>query len=376
MAEDNYNAFDYYNAEPPKEGATLPPEFTASAPEDEYNEKVHGTDQVKRASASVRSIALALAVSGLAASFVVSAGGFIPYAGFAPDAGIVTETGVSGNGDGKPSESVTETSAKPTPVPTPKPTPTPVPLPTEDLRVRFDSFKVYPIENGFLGEIRFSLLTNCGINISSISGSADSRMFIYDGYNVKKRKMKYHYENLHKEFSLDTDKVVTGAGPELSEKQYVLYVELPKLSSEDKMSVTLKVSNTLNGKATEDKEVTLKDIATWNEKTDSYSNSMINIAAKKNADKTYSITVTSNDGIPVSNAKISSVYASGKTKYVTNKGFKVSYDGDNITVAFKNPKKAPAKGTISFTVLADYVLTDSNGKTYSGRSYGYKSLKY
>ena len=60
MAEDYKNAFDYYNAEPPKEGASLPPEDACMpAPEDEYNENVHGTDYVKRTSGSARSAALA-----------------------------------------------------------------------------------------------------------------------------------------------------------------------------------------------------------------------------------------------------------------------------------------------------------------------------
>lgn len=371
MAEDKYNAFDYYNAEPPREGAALPPEEAAfSAPEDEYNEKVHGTDSVKRTASSLRSVALALAVGSMALSFVISSSKLISKSDVIPAASTVSGTVSSVPGKDNPEPSVTGTSLEPTSAPTP--TPTPVPLPTEDLRVRLDSFKAYPLEKGFLGEITFTLSTNSGIDISSISGSVDARLFVYDGYNFKKRKMKYHYENMHKEFSMDTAKAVIGSGPESTENQYVIMVKLPKVSSEDKLSVTLTVSNTLNGKATEDKTVTLKNINTWNEKTDSYTNSMVNISVVKGANKTFTVTVTPNDGKPVTNFKVTNINLFYKTKYFINKDFKVTYEGNKITISFKKPKKAISKGRLSFDVLANYVLTDSNGTTYSGRSYSHK----
>lgn len=371
MAEDKYNAFDYYNAEPPREGASLPPEEAAfSAPEDEFNEKVHGSDSVKRAASSVRSVTLALAVGSMALSFVISSSRLIPKDGFIPNAGTVTETSSSEPGNIKPAPSATEPTAEPTSAPTPIPTPTPVP--TEDLGLRLDSFKAYPLDKGFLGEVTFTLSTNCGIDISSISGSVDARLFVYDGYNFKKNKMKYHYEKLHKEFSMDTAKAVIGSSPESTENQYVVYVKLPKISSEDKLNVTLTVSNTLNGKATEDKTVTLKNVATWNEKTDSYSNTMLNVSVVKGANKTFIVTVTPNDGKTVTNLKVTNISYFGKTKYLVNKDFKVTYDGNKITIAFKKPKKAPSKGKLSFDVLGDFELTDSNGTKHTGRSYTHK----
>ena len=118
MAQDYKNAFDYYNAEPPKEGAVLPPEDAAmSAPEDEYNEKVHGTEYVKRASGSVRSAALALAVGTLAISFIISGGGTAPDPGDISKITSVTET--TADEGNKPS--VVETTQAPTPTPSPWP---------------------------------------------------------------------------------------------------------------------------------------------------------------------------------------------------------------------------------------------------------------
>lgn len=375
MAEDKYNAFDYYNADPPREGAALPPEEAAfSAPEDEFNEKVHGTDSVKRAASSVRSVALALAVGSMALSFVISSTRLIPKNDVIPTASTASTAITSNPGKDDPEPSVTGTSAEPTSAPTPAPTP--VPLPTEDLRVKLDSFKAYPLEKGFLAEITFTLATNCGINISSISGSIDSRLFIYDGYNFKKKKMKYHYENMHNEFSMDKAKAVIGSGPESTENQYVILVMLPKVGSEDKLSVTLTVSNTLNGKATEDKTVSLKNINTWNEKTDSFKDAMVNVSVAKGENKTFNLIVTPKDGKPVTNIKVTNINFFGKSKFFINKDFKVTYGDDKITIAFKKPKKAPSKGSLSFDVLSNFELTDSNGTVYKGKSYQHITKKY
>ena len=61
MAEDYFNAFDYYDADPPREGSVPPPdEAAAAAPEDEYNEKVHESVSTGRPAGTVRSVALAL----------------------------------------------------------------------------------------------------------------------------------------------------------------------------------------------------------------------------------------------------------------------------------------------------------------------------
>ena len=325
---DDYNAFDYYNSEPPREGATPPPEdFAASAPEDEFNEKVHGQDYVRKASKTVRAAALTIAAGSLALSMVISSGGFLPNAGTLP-----VESSVSGTAA---SESVTDTTAETTPAPTPtstpSPTPTPVPKATEDLAVRLDSLLLYPLSKGFLAEVKFTLSTNCGTDVTSITGSLDSNLFKYDGYNVKKHKMKYHYEKFHQEFSMDPSSITKVESVNSTEKQYTLMFKVPiDSSSEDKFSVTLTISNTLNGEKTEDKTVNLKDIGIWNNKTDNYAANMYTISVVKNADKSFDVTLTPKDeDVPISNPSIGGIYVMAKSgsAYFTNNDFKVTKDG-------------------------------------------------
>lgn len=69
MAEEYYRGFDYYNAEPPREGAVPPPyEAAYPAPEDEFNENIIVTDIPKRKKTS---LGLMLAAGGLAVSFII-----------------------------------------------------------------------------------------------------------------------------------------------------------------------------------------------------------------------------------------------------------------------------------------------------------------
>ena len=377
MAQDYKNAFDYYNAEPPKEGIALPPEDAAmSAPDDEYNEKVHGTENVKRASGSVRSAALALAVGTLAISFIISGGGTAPDPG--DISGTTAVTQITADKGNKPSESVVETTPAPTPSPTP--TPTPVPKPTEDLAVRLDSLQLYPLSKGYLVEVKFSLKTNCGTDVTSVTGSLDANLFKYDGYNFKKKKMKYHHEKYHQEFSMDPSCIVKGEGAALTEKQYtVMFKAAIDAISEDKFSVTLTVSNTLNGDKTEDKTVTLKDIGIWNEKTDSYAANMYTISVKKNEDKSFDVTLTPKyEDVPISNPTIAgiSVWPNKGSAYFTDKDFKVTRDGNTFHIEFKKPKKAPSKGRISFTTFADFETKDSTGATFKDSAYGHLSKSY
>lgn len=375
MAEDNKNAFDYYVAEPPKESTALPPEdAAASAPEDEYNENVHGTDNVRRVSGSVRSVALALTVGTLVLSFMISSGNPFTNPDVIPTA-TVTEASASGNG--KATESVTETT--PTPTPTPSPTPTPVPIATEDLRVKIDSLEMYALEKGFLAEVKFTMATNCGTEVTSITGALDSNIFVYDGYNFKKNKMKYHYEKFHQDFSLDPSAVPAVEGIQPTEKQYTILVNLSKdLTSEDKFSVTLTVSNTLNGEKTKDKTVTLNDVEIWNNDTDSYG-TMYNISVTKNADKSFDVTITPKfDDVPIGDIRVEGVsaYAKKGSAYLTAKDFTVTKDGNKFHIEFKNPKKAPSKGRLSFTTFAKFERTDSAGTKFTGSAYGHKSIDY
>ncbi len=377
MAEDYKNAFDYYNAEPPKEGASLPPEDACMpAPEDEYNENVHGTDYIKRTSGSARSAALALAVGTLAVSFFISGGGTAPVPGDITVASSVTQTTDDKGID--PTASVAETTPAPTPTPAPSPTPTPIPKATEDLSVRLDSLQMYHLSKGFLVEVKFSLKTNCGTDVTSITGSLDANLFKYDGYNFKKNKMKYHYEKYHQEFSMDPSCIVKGEGADLTEKQYTLmFKSSVDAISEDKFSVTLTVSNTLNGDKTEDKTVTLKDIGIWNEDTDSYSASMYTISLKKNADKSFDVTLTPKyDDVPISNPTIGSISVWSGSKNFTNKDFNVTRDGNTFHIEIKNPKKAPSKGTLSFSTFADFEITDSTGTKFKDSAYGHLSKSY
>ena len=254
MAEDFYSSFDYYNAEPPRESATPPPEEAAvAAPEDEYNEQVHVSVIKKRKSTTV---AVMLALSGLAVSFAIPGMSLTPSVEELPSESTVIVSSVTGSDKSVPAESSAAANTDPTPTPTPAPTPTPVPLPTEDLKVRLDSFDMYKLDKGYLAEIRFTLATNSGIKLSSISGAIDADLFIYDGYNAKTNKVKSHREKYHQDFTVESAKLVTGTGVNNTEMQYTAFVNVPvDASSEDKFSVTLTVSNTLNGEKTDDKTV-------------------------------------------------------------------------------------------------------------------------
>lgn len=377
MAEDYFNAFDYYNADPPREGSVPPPdEAAAAAPEDEYNEKVHESVSTGRPAGTVRSVALALAVGGIAVSFMISSGGILPYAGSVPAVSTAVETSVSESSGGKPSGQVTETSAEPTPTPmptpTPAPTPTPVPLPTEDLGVKIDSFKMYPLDKGFLAEVKFTLATNCGIDVTSITGTLDAKQKKVTGYNVKKRKFKFKTVNVHKTFSMDSSKVTVGDGADLTEKQYTLMFKVAiDADSEDKFTVKLTVSNTLNGAPTEDKVATLKNVKIWNTKTDNYSATMFTISTTKNSNKSFDVTVTSKEGFNVTDASVTGVRLYGKknSTFLDVNAFKTSSSGNKVHITAKKPKKVPSKGTIYFYVFAKYEVTDSTGTTYTGKCF-------
>ena len=375
MSEDFYRSFDYYNAEPPRESVAPPPEEACSAvPEDEYNEQVHVSKIPRR---KAKSIAFMLAISGLATSFVFPGVGLLQAAQDITEESSVIESSISGSENGANNGTPAETTLAPTPTPTPAPTPTPVP--TEDLRLRLDSVEFYTLDKGFLAEIKFTLSTNCGIGLSSITGSIDSKLFIYDGYDFKKNKMKSHYEDFYKEFSMDTAKAVIGDSSSSTEKQYVIYVPIEAGSSEDKFNVTLTVSNTLNGQKTEDKTATLKDIALWNDETDTYASSMFTLSATRNADKSFDVTINPKDGFDVSDPKINSVLVFGgknSTAYFETKDFNVSYQDGKIHIEFKKPNKAPSSGTLQISTFANFQLTDSNGTTHTGKAYRNLNLKY
>lgn len=373
MAEDYYNGFDYYNAEPPRESATPPPEEAAAAvPEDEYNEKVHESVIKRRKSTSV---AVMLALSGLAVSFAVP--GLTPSVQEQPGASTVIESTVSGSDKVGPTESSAVTSAAPTPTPTPAPTPTPVPLPTEDLNVRLDSFDMYKLDKGYLAEIRFTLATNSGINLSSISGAIDADLFIYDGYNAKTNKVKSHREKYHQDFTVESAKLVTGTGVNNTEMQYTTFVNVPvDASSEDKFSVTLTVSNTLNGEKTEDKTVSLKDIALWNEKNDTHVSSTADIKTVKNG-SSFELTVTPKAGVTVKGISLSSidVFAKKGATYLKFNDFKYTIDGNTITITPKK-KKLPSKGNAYINLLVKFEMTDSAGNTITGNNHCSGNLSY
>lgn len=373
---DDYNAFDYYNAEPPREEVTPPPEdFAASAPEDEFNEKVHGQENTRHSSKTVRAAALTIAAGSLALSMVISSGGFLPNAGTLPTESVISGTVTSETAAGTTAEST----PAPTPTPAPSPTPTPVPVATDDLRVRLDSLEMYPLEKGFLAEVKFTLATNCGTEVTAITGALDSNLFIYDGYDFKKKKEKFHYEKYHQDFSLDASAVAAVEGTELTEKQYTVLMNVPKdLISEDKFSVILTISNTLNGGKTEDKTVTLKDIAIWNDDTNSYG-TMFDISVTRNEDKSFDVTYISKSGdVSISGPRIEGLSCLPKTgtAYFTSKDFTVTRDGDKFHIEFKKPKKAPSKGTLSFSIFARFERTDSSGKKFTGVARVFKSQKY
>ena len=375
MAEDYYNGFDYYNAEPPRESATPPPEEAAAAvPEDEYNEKVHESVIKRRKSTSV---AVMLALSGLAVSFAVPGLGLTPSVQEQPGASTVIESTVSGSDKGGPTESSAVTSAAPTPTPTPAPTPTPVPLPTEDLNVRLDSFDMYKLDKGYLAEIRFTLATNSGIKLSSISGAIDADLFIYDGYNAKTNKVKSHREKYHQDFTVESAKLVTGTGVNNTEMQYTTFVNVPvDASSEDKFSVTLTVSNTLNGEKTDDKTVSLKDIALWNEKNDTHVSSTADIKTVKNG-SFFELTVTPKAGVTVKGISLSSidVFAKKGATYLKFNDFKYTIDGNTITITPKK-KKLPSKGNAYINLLVKFEMTDSAGNTITGNNHCSGNLSY
>lgn len=368
MAEDYKNAFDYYNADPPREGAAPPPEDAyTSAPQDEYNESITTFVMPRR---RAKSIAFMLAVSGLAVSFVVPGVNLLPSAGDLTEESVITETSASGVTESAPSGSEAVTSA-PTPTPTTAPTPTPVPLATEDLGLKLDSFKMYPLDKGFLAEVKFTLKTNIGIDVTSVTGALDAKLFRYDGYNFKKKKMKYHYEKFHQDFSMDSSVIVSAESVDSSEKQYTyLFKSAADASSEDKFNVTLRVSNTLNGKSTEDKTVSLNNVAIWNSKTDSYSASLFSVSAKKNSDKTFDISVTPKDGVTCTGISVGSVsiYAKKGTGYLNTNNLKVTISDNNIHVASKK-KKVPSKGTFYYTIFVGFEITDSTGTKHTGKSY-------
>ena len=179
---------------------------------------------------------------------------------------------------------------------------------------------------------------------------------------------------------MDTSCIVKGEGADLTEKQYTLMFRAPiDATSEDKFNVTLTVSNTLNGNKTEDKTVTLKDVGIWNEKTDTYAASMYTISVKKNADKSFDVTLTpKQEDIPISNPTIGGINVMAKSgaAYFTDKDFKVTRDGNSFHIEFKKPKKAPSKGIISFSTFADFETKDSTGTTFKDSAYGHVSKNY
>ena len=62
--------------------------------------------------------------------------------------------------------------------------------------------------------------------------------------------------------------------------------------------------------------------------------------------------------------------------YFTNNDFKVTQDGNTFHIEFKKPKKAPSKGTISFSTFADFEVTDSAGTKFKDSAYGHLSKSY
>ncbi len=372
MAEDNSNIFDYYNAEPPREGAVPPPKAAAACvPEDEFNEQVHDTVLPRRKGITT---ALILALSGLAVSFAAPGTGLIPETGDMPEESTVIESTVSENGNGGTQESASTSAAA---TPTPAPTPTPVPLPTEDLRLKLDSFQMYPLDKGYLAEITFTLATNSGIRLSSITGAFDANLFKYDGYNAKTKKVKSHYEKYHQDFTVETARLVTGNGVSNTENQYTALIKVPAdVTSEDKFSVTLTVSNTLNGEKTEDKTVSLKDIALWNEDSDTYVFKLVDSKTVKNG-KAFELTVTPKDGVTITKYSVGSIdiFAKKGTGYLTFKDCKYAVEGNRITVTSKK-KKIPSKGDFYITFFADFEKTDSTGTVFKGRLRSSSSLRY
>ena len=373
MAEDNSNIFDYYNAEPPREGAVPPPKTAAACvPEDEFNEQVHDTVLPRRKGITT---AIMLALSGLAVSFAAPGTGLIPETGDMPEESTVIESTVSESSNGGTQESAAATSAAATP--TPAPTPTPVPLPTEDLRLKLDSFQMYPLDKGFLAEITFTLATNSGIKLSSITGAFDANLFKYDGYNAKTKKVKSHYEKYHQDFTVDSAKLVTGTGVSNTESQYTALIKVPAdVTSEDKFSVTLTVSNTLNGEKTEDKTVSLKDINLWDEDSDTYVFKLVDSKTVKNG-KAFELTVTPKDGVTITKYSVGSIdiFAKKGTGYLTFKDCKYTVEGNRITVTSKK-KKIPSKGDFYITFFADFEKTDSTGTVFKGRLRSSSSLRY
>ena len=179
---------------------------------------------------------------------------------------------------------------------------------------------------------------------------------------------------------MDTSCIVKGEGADLTEKQYTLMFKASiDAISEDKFSVTLTVSNTLNGDKTEDKTVTLEDVGIWNEDTDTYAANMYTISVKKNEDKSFDVTLTPKyEDVPISNPTIAgiSVWPNKGSAYFTDKDFNVTRDGNTFHIEFKKPKKAPSKGRISFTTFADFETKDSTGATFKDSAYGHLSKSY
>lgn len=361
MEEDFFDTFDYYNAPPPRESAAPPPEeASVPAPEDEFNEQVH-TTAIKHKKA--KSIAAMLALSGLAVSFMTPGASLIPSADDLSSESTVIESSV-------PESNVTgpEVSAVATTAATPTPAPTPVPLPTEDLGLRLDSFKMYPLDKGYLAEIRFTLATNSGTVLSSITGTLDSDLFIYDGYNSKTKKVRSHYEKYHQDFSMETAGLATGSGVNNTEKQYTAFVKVPvDATSEDKFSLTLTVSNTLNGKKTEDKTASLKDIALWNDSTDTYAAYMVDVETAKNG-SSFELTVTPKDGVTVKGLSITGIdiFAKKGSSFLELKDCKYEVAGSRITVSSKK-KSVPSNGDLYYKILVEFEMTDSAGTTFTGK---------
>ena len=377
MAEDYYNGFDYYNAEPPRESATPPPEEAAAAvPADEFNEQVHTSEGKRR---KAKSIVAMLTLSGLAVSFMTPGASLLPSAEDLTGESTVIESSASGSEITGPEEpaAVTGTSAPaPTPTPTPAPTPTPVPLPAEDLKVRLDSFEMYPLDKFYLAEIKFTLATNSGIKLSSITGTIDADLFKYDGYNAKTNKVKSHREKYHQDFSVESAKLVTGTGISNSEMQYTAFVNVPvDTSSEDSFSVTLTVSNTLNGNTTEDKTVSLKNIRLWNDEKDTHVSSTAEVKTVRNGNA-YELTVAPKAGVTVKGISLfnAEVFARKGTTFLKYSDFNKTVDGNRITVTSKK-KKVPSKADAYFIVLVEFEMTDSAGNTVTGKNRISSSLK-
>ena len=372
MADGYYNGFDYYNAEPPREGAVPPPESAASVPEDEFNEQVHDSVLPRRKKVTT---AILLALSGLAVSFTAPGTGLVPDAESLPEESTVIESSVMESSIGGPQESAAFTTAAPSP--TPAPTPTPAPLPTEDLRLKLDSFQMYRLDKGYLAELKFTLATNSGIKLSSITGAFDANLFKYDGYNQKTHKVKSHYEKFHQDFTVESTGLVTGTGVSNTEMQYTAFVKVPiDATSEDKFSVTLTVSNTLNGEQTEDKTVSLKDIALWNEDADTYVSSMVDVKTVKNG-SSFELTVTSKEGVTITGYSVGSIniFAKKGTAYLNFKDCKYTVDGNRIIITSKK-KKIPSKGDFYINFFAKFERTDSTGTTFTGNCLCTSHLRY